>query len=938
MARQGRFGRLPRKAPDLSGALVAMLQQFWNQQEANMVSAWKDGGEVDGKPVTDERLLQFWQDRRDSVQKDDPLWDYYDQQHSQYKFAIEESKVGLSYAQHKMTAREVANWYKGQAGDYAHNSEMYRTVMGQAAKFLDAAKAQARASNAAARQKAYVRMRDATYKDFLWPSGIIMNGLTSIFRKAGVLTGSVNQQSLEGNDLAGALGPGADLTSLSVATGSAEFWPIVLDAINTPGTAAHDYFYGSGGIIDLAKRQGLDISAPFDQTDIEALMKRHLDGLDKLIGVDKRFNDVAPSGEIDKLRGQQRDTVDFYQFVMTIDESNTYAQNRRLLDSVLTDPTADPFVQMTAYSAYFKSLKSLETQVGTQNPVFLASLYNEERILLGDTAGLNPTIAEDALSSPFTSSGLGPTGPEGFATQTAAHTNELRDTIQRVIDGQAVIRKNPDGTWEAVDYSALQAQYPSGYVVLPGKATTNVMEPVGTTTHSEGQQNVGPPTGADRLTPQATFTPQTVSFATVYGAVPIVAAAPSANRDPATGEYLGESPSSNQSTNIGLVAYVPDGDGNPNVPIYGIYSELGQIRWTTSNPFLPGSTLSQGLVTSGNGATSLVVTADPTRPGAITYYDDAGNPTTDPTLAKTVNFNPQTIIDPSMQRTANPNSFIDPGVAFMASTDAGRQEVATWTPDEVFASYRSSPWVNWTDPNQTTEFWRDIGAIKSAGQQGNAKLNSEWQFYQDVRRFRGGDVNTVWDAAIGMMQRQSLVASESAERIVTPGQAAVRPTGSPIATGIPDEVTIAGHTFAYNQWLQAQQFPGTALMPQGYTPPTGYRSYPGAQPDLGTNGPFGPYSQYVNQPTAPGAQPNIQLSGQIKVPGLPASAYRSPDAADRNLPPAPTPAYQPRPIAALPPNMPLPPAPGIPPSPPIPGVSPVPRPPHEIDPFGPPTH
>ena len=71
-----------------------MIESYWRTQEQIMVSSWREGGEVDGKQVTDERLLEFWRERRDSMSPDDPMWDYYDQQYDQFKFAIEDVYVG----------------------------------------------------------------------------------------------------------------------------------------------------------------------------------------------------------------------------------------------------------------------------------------------------------------------------------------------------------------------------------------------------------------------------------------------------------------------------------------------------------------------------------------------------------------------------------------------------------------------------------------------------------------------------------------------------------------------------------------------------------------------------------------------------------------------------------------------------------------------------
>ena len=56
MARRGKFGR----RPSGGGNLTAMIAQLYKEQNAAqdrvMFDAWQNGGSVDGKAVTDDRL------------------------------------------------------------------------------------------------------------------------------------------------------------------------------------------------------------------------------------------------------------------------------------------------------------------------------------------------------------------------------------------------------------------------------------------------------------------------------------------------------------------------------------------------------------------------------------------------------------------------------------------------------------------------------------------------------------------------------------------------------------------------------------------------------------------------------------------------------------------------------------------------------------------
>ena len=141
MARTGRFGRLPRAAPDLSGAIAALLREAQAQYDANMVDAWKSGGQVDGKPVDDSRLLAHFKARRDALSKDDPLWDEWNNRVQQYTFSIEESKMSLKWDQKKATEADMRAFYLKWAKTATPNSEFKRHLESQAAKWVTTAKA-----------------------------------------------------------------------------------------------------------------------------------------------------------------------------------------------------------------------------------------------------------------------------------------------------------------------------------------------------------------------------------------------------------------------------------------------------------------------------------------------------------------------------------------------------------------------------------------------------------------------------------------------------------------------------------------------------------------------------------------------------------------------------------------------------------------------------
>jgi len=160
MARVGQFGRRPRIVQSLSDTIVSMLREYNNLIDRNMLEAWEKGGLVDGKKVTDDRILAHFRERRSGISKDDPLWDYYDNLVREYGYTIRESKMSLRYAQHKISEGQMANFYRTEARKLPRQSEAYRQLMRNAAAFVDRSRSGAAGSASASNARAYARARD----------------------------------------------------------------------------------------------------------------------------------------------------------------------------------------------------------------------------------------------------------------------------------------------------------------------------------------------------------------------------------------------------------------------------------------------------------------------------------------------------------------------------------------------------------------------------------------------------------------------------------------------------------------------------------------------------------------------------------------------------------------------------------------------------------
>lgn len=175
MARTGRFGRLPRAAPDLSGAIAALLREAQAKYDQNMVDAWKNGGQVDGKGVNDARLLAHFRKRRDALDPTDPLWTEWDNRVQQYEFSIEESKMSLKWDQKKATEADMRAFYTKWAKKATPNSEFQRHLQSQAAKWVTTAKGRASGGSKRSSASAHAKEVDDYYNRHV-KAGEMANG------------------------------------------------------------------------------------------------------------------------------------------------------------------------------------------------------------------------------------------------------------------------------------------------------------------------------------------------------------------------------------------------------------------------------------------------------------------------------------------------------------------------------------------------------------------------------------------------------------------------------------------------------------------------------------------------------------------------------------------------------------------------------------------
>lgn len=192
MARTGRFGRLPGPGFDYSSIVASLLAQYENARNANILSAWRDGGLFEGKKVTDGRLLAWFKSRRDEYNRDDPEWDEWNQQITQFKYDIAEQKMMLQYARGNIGEGGVSRWYSGSAGQFPRNSQAWRDAMINAARYRKAAQEKAAAAaraNEPSRTELYNNETNEVTRTHIKPANAAIKWWGDVLQASGVTNG-----------------------------------------------------------------------------------------------------------------------------------------------------------------------------------------------------------------------------------------------------------------------------------------------------------------------------------------------------------------------------------------------------------------------------------------------------------------------------------------------------------------------------------------------------------------------------------------------------------------------------------------------------------------------------------------------------------------------------------------------------------------------------
>lgn len=198
--RRGSFRRRGAGSSNMSSLIMQLMREQRAAEDSAIFDAYNNGGKFKGKDVTDDLLIKYMTDRRDGYDKQDALWDEWNNRLIQGKFSIGEQKVGLAFKQGKVGAGAVAAFYREQLKSIPKDSAFYRDVAGRAAQWVKSA---AGAARGRARGRATAPLRDklnaqlAAQQDYFG----LEAALTAYARREGLISGSQSLTDADATDL-----------------------------------------------------------------------------------------------------------------------------------------------------------------------------------------------------------------------------------------------------------------------------------------------------------------------------------------------------------------------------------------------------------------------------------------------------------------------------------------------------------------------------------------------------------------------------------------------------------------------------------------------------------------------------------------------------------------------------------------------------------------
>lgn len=391
MARVGRFGRLPRASPDLSATIVSMLREYQAQVDANMVDAWKNGGKVDGKPVTDGRLLAHMRQRRDSLDKADPLWAEWNNRVLQYGFSIEESKMRVKWDNKTASAHDMAAFYKRWEQKTPNNTEFDRSLRSSYGQWANAASARSQSDAKKLAAEKHQKWADGVYNAQVKTGNTLSSDLVWLAKELGIIPPG-DSQSLKDTELSQ-----ADFTQL---------FDIVQD-----GVATNPVFQGAIDRVTAHMKQ-IDPHFKWGESYLATKMAAADAGTARLV---KNATTKTEANQWANVRAGMAITSNRVQALPTIHD---YDALRAQFEAGLEQSQNDPAAQRKVYETYLAGLNNIagrltaggSIEAGTHTDQALSgAVYQEaasiDAALKGNTSKAMPPTLYDSSSGSTALSG-----------------------------------------------------------------------------------------------------------------------------------------------------------------------------------------------------------------------------------------------------------------------------------------------------------------------------------------------------------------------------------------------------------------------------------------------------------------------------------------------------------------------------------------------------
>jgi len=539
--RRGRFGRLPRSAPNLSSTIISIAREMQAQRERNLMDAWEKGGMFEGRPATDEVVLAYWRGRLNDVDRDDPLYDQYKNTVFQFEYAIGESKASTAYAQGKLSDAGMAQFYLNWARKVPKNSEFYRALQRDAAQFMRAARARGRASASKAKDAAYQAAQERDYQRNERAGEYLTNVMRDLAAANGLIgTGESNDLwDFDPND------PGRMMQLLDSLNGRSEGDRD--DKSSDMGSVLfRDRITGEAVTAADVQRRLKELDPSFDgrvTVDyIRSAVRRQLDSQGVRL---QRAEAGGYKEHANQLRNMQERTSEVGREVALWPVQESYLTSRKSFLSTWLSPTSTPDEKLAAWDRYSRSLTRLASAPDID-------LNTRSRLL----AEVNGDGSVKSLAEDFT--GL------GNADNTTTSGEFSGDIAETAFDVQRLAR--------------MQQAVASGAAVW----TTGVTERDGTFRPAAGGPEVGAAT-VDQVQ-AASAVPVAVMFVPQSGGaktIPVVV--PGANVYATARDERGlQVPMTNQNP---VASYYDVRVGGQSTRVYAYTAANGRTMYTTDAPW-----------------------------------------------------------------------------------------------------------------------------------------------------------------------------------------------------------------------------------------------------------------------------------------------------------------------------------------------------------------